>query len=79
MAQPMPAIFFGHGNPMNALLRNGYTEGWRRIGEQTPFEAEAKEMMLVGEYNTLIEYEKLGRDVMLSDPTPDHYLPLLYT
>jgi 4,5-DOPA dioxygenase extradiol len=28
----MPALFFGHGNPMNALLRNGYTESWRAIG-----------------------------------------------
>ena len=36
MNQTMPAIFFGHGNPMNALLRNGYTEAWRRIGQQTP-------------------------------------------
>ena len=32
----MPAIFVGHGNPMNALLANGYTEGWRRIGVCTP-------------------------------------------
>lgn len=32
----MPAIFFGHGNPMNALLTNKYTEGWRRIGESLP-------------------------------------------
>src|SRR5690242_18683258 len=36
MAQRMPAIFFGHGNPMNALLSNSYTEGWRRLGLQTP-------------------------------------------
>ena len=35
MAETLPAIFFGHGNPMNALLENSYTEGWRRIGEQT--------------------------------------------
>jgi len=28
----MPALFFGHGNPMNALLRNGYTERWTAIG-----------------------------------------------
>ncbi|HUP46067.1 MAG TPA: class III extradiol ring-cleavage dioxygenase, partial [Thermoanaerobaculia bacterium] len=32
----MPAIFFGHGNPMNALLRNAYTEGWKRLGETIP-------------------------------------------
>lgn len=29
----MPAIFFGHGNPMNALARNAYTEGWAAIGK----------------------------------------------
>lgn len=32
MPSAMPVIFFGHGNPMNALLRNGYTEGWTAIG-----------------------------------------------
>ena len=32
----MPAIFFGHGNPMNALAHNQYTEGWARIGRETP-------------------------------------------
>jgi 4,5-DOPA dioxygenase extradiol len=31
-----PAIFFGHGNPMNALQNNRYTDAWRRIGERTP-------------------------------------------
>lgn len=36
MADILPAFFFGHGNPMNALLSNAYTEAWRRIGEQTP-------------------------------------------
>jgi 4,5-DOPA dioxygenase extradiol len=36
MAKILPAIFFGHGNPMNALLDNIYTRGWRRIGERAP-------------------------------------------
>jgi 4,5-DOPA dioxygenase extradiol len=27
----MPSIFFGHGNPMNALRQNAFTDGWRRI------------------------------------------------
>ena len=34
MAEILPAIFFGHGNPMNALRENDYTAGWRRIGRQ---------------------------------------------
>src|SRR5687768_4813608 len=28
----MPAIFFGHGNPMNALYDNSWTRAWRNIG-----------------------------------------------
>lgn len=34
--------------------------------------------MLEGDFEPLVEYEKLGRAAMLSIPTPDHYLPLLY-
>ena len=36
MAKMLPAIFFGHGNPMNAVTSNGYTEAWRRMGQETP-------------------------------------------
>jgi 4,5-DOPA dioxygenase extradiol len=36
MTDLMPTIFFGHGNPMNALSKNSYTEGWARIGKSIP-------------------------------------------
>jgi 4,5-DOPA dioxygenase extradiol len=32
----MPIVFFGHGNPMNALLRNAWTDGWTMIGRDIP-------------------------------------------
>ncbi|MGI8919217.1 MAG: 4,5-DOPA dioxygenase extradiol [Pyrinomonadaceae bacterium] len=32
----MPAIFFGHGNPLNALRQNSYTERWSAIGSSLP-------------------------------------------
>jgi 4,5-DOPA dioxygenase extradiol len=32
----MPAAFFGHGNPLNALERNRYTEAWRAFGRSVP-------------------------------------------
>jgi 4,5-DOPA dioxygenase extradiol len=32
----MPAIFVGHGNPMNALARNQYTDAWRQLGLTVP-------------------------------------------
>jgi 4,5-DOPA dioxygenase extradiol len=32
----MPAVFFGHGNPMNAIERNRYTEAWCAFGASIP-------------------------------------------
>jgi 4,5-DOPA dioxygenase extradiol len=171
----MPAIFVGHGNPMNALARNPYTEGWRSLGDSIPrprailcvsahwyvprsavtamarprtihdfggfarelfqveyaapglpelaqrvadllaplrdegililgsgnivhnlhayawgddsakpydwalrFDARARELLTRDELGPLVDYESMGRDALLSAPTPDHYLPLLY-
>jgi 4,5-DOPA dioxygenase extradiol len=34
--QLMPAAFLGHGNPMNALEQNRYTQAWRAFGAATP-------------------------------------------
>lgn len=31
-AASTPALFIGHGNPMNALLHNRYTESWSALG-----------------------------------------------
>lgn len=32
----MPALFIGHGSPMNTLEANRYSSAWRRIGEALP-------------------------------------------
>ena len=32
----MPALFVGHGNPMNAIDRNEYTRGWERMAAELP-------------------------------------------
>ncbi len=36
MAKTLPALFIGHGNPMNAVSENAYTAAWRQIGERLP-------------------------------------------
>src|SRR3954465_1228194 len=36
MANRMPAVFFGHGNPMNALARNSWTNPWAAVGAEIP-------------------------------------------
>lgn len=36
IAGRMPVCFLGHGNPMNALRHNRYTEAWAAIGREIP-------------------------------------------
>jgi 4,5-DOPA dioxygenase extradiol len=36
MTDRMPVIFFGHGNPMNAISKNAYTDGWGYLGKSVP-------------------------------------------
>lgn len=38
-----------------------------------------KELITSGTHDKLIKYESLGKEALLSIPTPEHYLPLLYT
>jgi 4,5-DOPA dioxygenase extradiol len=32
----MPALFIGHGSPMNTLELNGFTRGWQAVGKALP-------------------------------------------
>ncbi|HET9365012.1 MAG TPA: 4,5-DOPA dioxygenase extradiol [Candidatus Angelobacter sp.] len=72
-------LILGSGN----LVHNLHAYAWgRHVVEPfdwaVRFEQEAREMLLAAEHRPLVDYEKLGRDALLSIPTPDHYLPLLY-
>lgn len=72
-------LIVGSGN----LVHNLHTYAWGRhtvdpYDWAVHFETMAREMMSAGEYRPLIDYETLGREAILSIPTPDHYLPLLY-
>jgi 4,5-DOPA dioxygenase extradiol len=72
-------LLIGSGN----LVHNLHTYAWgqhavRPFEWATRFEQRARELMSNGDDKLVIDYEALGRDAMLSVPTPDHYLPLLY-
>jgi len=72
-------LIVGSGN----LVHNLHAYAWGRHAPEPydwaiRFETDARAMMLAGEYKPLIAYESLGREAILSIPTPDHYLPLLY-
>ena len=38
-----------------------------------------KELIQAGNHKPLINYSSLGKEAMLAIPTPEHYLPLMYT
>ncbi len=72
-------LIVGSGN----LVHNLHAYAWGRSGVRPldwaiRFEKKARELLLSEEDAPLINYESLGQDAMLSAPTPDHYLPLLY-
>ena len=72
-------LIVGSGN----LVHNLRTYAWG-VDDAPPyewaarFEAEAKGLITSGDVAPLINYQKMGQDAMLSVPTPEHYLPLLY-
>lgn len=43
------------------------------------FERKIRQLILAGDDQKLIQYQNLGQDAALAIPTPDHYLPFLYT
>jgi 4,5-DOPA dioxygenase extradiol len=72
-------LIVGSGN----LVHNLHAFAWGKHDVEPfdwalRFERQAREMLVAGEQTPLVEYDRLGRDALLSIPTPDHYLPLLY-
>lgn len=72
-------LIVGSGN----IVHNLHTYAWGRQAVEpfdwaVRFEKRARELLAAGDDASLIAYDKMGRDAMLSVPTPDHYLPLLY-
>ncbi|MDZ4183403.1 MAG: 4,5-DOPA dioxygenase extradiol [Desulfuromonadales bacterium] len=72
-------LIVGSGN----LVHNLHSYAWGRAGVDAydwaiRFEKRVRELLLAGDDAPLVGYEELGRDALLSIPTPDHYLPLLY-
>lgn len=72
-------LIIGSGN----LVHNLHTYAWGRHDVEpfdwaVRFENRAKDLLTQRDFAPLVDYESLGQDALLSAPTPDHYLPLLY-
>jgi 4,5-DOPA dioxygenase extradiol len=72
-------LIVGSGNIVHNL--HAYAWGDQKRGPfdwAERFDSKARELMLTRDHEPLIYYEAMGEDAILSAPTPDHYLPLLY-
>lgn len=71
-------LIIGSGNMVHNLgiLNWQYTE--RGYDWAIEMNTKFKKLIVENDHAPLINYEKLGQAALLSIPSPDHYLPLLY-
>ena len=65
------------------VVHNLHTYAWGRHPVEPydwalRFEGLIRTAVEQGDHETVVGYERLGRDAALAAPTPDHFLPLLY-
>jgi 4,5-DOPA dioxygenase extradiol len=75
-------LIFGSGN----MVHNLRMVAWNKIDEPEygydwaiEMNEKFKTLIANDDHNHLINYQQLGKEALLSIPTPEHYLPLLYT
>jgi len=74
-------LIIGSGN----MVHNLRMVSWDKINENYGYDWALqmndtfKELITNGNYQPLINYESLGAEAKLAIPTPEHYLPLLYS
>jgi 4,5-DOPA dioxygenase extradiol len=75
-------LIIGSGN----MVHNLRMVAWDRLNDQEygfdwakNINEKFKSLIQDGDHKPLINYSTLGKDAMLAIPTPEHYLPLMYT
>jgi 4,5-DOPA dioxygenase extradiol len=65
------------GNIVHNLRRAKFSEN-TTYDWSIEFDTLSKDLIMKGDHQSLINYQKLGTAAQMSIPTPDHYYPLLY-
>ncbi len=75
-------LIIGSGN----MVHNLRMVAWDRLNDDAygydwalNINERFKSLIADGDFRPLIDYNRLGRDAMLAIPTPEHYLPLMYS
>jgi 4,5-DOPA dioxygenase extradiol len=70
-------LIIGSGNIVHNLRRvewhNPGASEWAETANE-----KIKELIVSGDFSSLIDYQQLGQEVQMAIPTAEHYLPLLY-
>lgn len=72
-------LIIGSGNIVHNLRMLNWHEPDAKHDWATEFNEQVKKNILTGDFQPLINFTTQGRAAALSVPTPEHYLPLLYT
>jgi 4,5-DOPA dioxygenase extradiol len=75
-------LIIGSGN----MVHNLRMVAWDKLNEEQygydwalQMNDQFKSLITAGDHDLLIHYNRLGKEAVLAIPTPEHYLPLLYT
>ena len=75
-------LIIGSGN----MVHNLRMVAWDKLNDQeyaydwaSRMNDKFKELIIHGDHKPLINYSSLGKEALLAIPTPEHYLPLMYT
>lgn len=75
-------LIIGSGN----MVHNLRMAAWNRLNDEEygydwalQMNDKFKELIANGDYTSLINYQTIGEEARLAVPTPEHYLPLMYT
>lgn len=72
-------LIIGSGNIVHNLGRIDWRNPAGVFDWAQEFNEKAKKLISTNDHKSLIEYSSLGKSALLSIPTPEHYLPLLYS
>jgi 4,5-DOPA dioxygenase extradiol len=72
-------LIIGSGNIVHNLGRLSWDDPAARFDWSVEFDEQVKKYLDEQRHEELVHYEKMGQAAMLSVPTNDHYLPMLYT
>ncbi len=71
-------LIIGSGNIVHNLGLVNWTDG-KTYDWAAEANATVKKLITANDFKSLAGYDKLGKSLQLAVPTPEHYLPLLYT